>query len=182
MTVDLSLVFDGGRASVYDLFGKTDLGEVTSFEATVEPHGALIFKYETECADAFPNFKSLAYLEMRGERLNDGLFDDWFYTSEEITKEDAEKELSRSGVIRPALIDARSAEEYARGHLDGAINVPYLEIASHANDLPYISEIYCVKRPIIIYASSRREAELANLCFKKFKFTVYVLYDTEYTK
>ena len=183
VTVDLSLVFDGGRATLYDLFGKEDLGEKTSFTVTVEPHGALVFKYGTDCADAFPNFKSLAYYESVGERLNDSLFSGDFYTSKEISKEDAEERLSQHPLFRAVLIDARSAEEYAKGHLPGAINVPYLEIASHARDLPYTTDEHgLVSKPLIIYASSREEAELANYCFKKFKFDVYVLFDTEYTK
>jgi rhodanese-related sulfurtransferase len=182
VTVDLSLVFDGGRAALYDLFGKEDLGEKTSFTVTVEPHGALIFRYETDCADAFPNFKSLAYYESIGERLYDSLFSGDFYTSKEISKEDAEDRLSQHPLFRAVLIDARSAEEYAKGHLPGAINVPYLEIASHARELPYTTSRGLVSNPLIIYASSREEAELANYCFKKFKFDVYVLFDTEYTK
>ncbi|MBQ6262557.1 MAG: S-layer homology domain-containing protein [Clostridia bacterium] len=182
VTVDLSLVFDGGRATLYDLFGKEDLGEKTSFTVTVEPHGTLVFKYETDCADAFPNFKSLAYYESIGERLYDSLFSGDFYTSKEISKEDAEDRLSQHPLFRAVLIDARSAEEYAKGHLPGAINVPYLEIASHARELPYTTSRGLVSKPLIIYASSREEAELANYCFKKFKFDVYVLFDTEYTK
>ena len=182
VTVDLSLVFDGGRAKIYDLFGKVDLGEKTSFTVTVEPHGTLIFKYETDCADAFPNFKSVAYYEAIGERLSDSLFSGDFYTSKEISKEDAEKQLSLHPLFRAVLVDVRSAEEYAAGHLPGAINVPYLEIASHARELPYTTSRGLVSKPLIIYASSREEAELANYCFKKFKFDVYVLFDTEYTK
>ncbi len=183
VTVDLSLIFDGGRASVYDLFGKEDLGERTSFTATVEPHGTLIFRFETDCGWTFPNFKSLAYYEWRGERLFDSTFlEDEFYTVREISKEEAEKQLKWRKMIRPVLIDARSPEEFESGHLSGAVNVPYLEIASHARDLPYLVEGYYIARPIIIYASSPEEAALANYCFKKFKLDVYVLYDTEYTK
>ena len=151
-------------------------------DGTVEPHGALIFRYETDCADAYPNFKSLAYYESIGERLHDNLFDDGFYTVYEISKEDAAAQLSLHPLLRPVMVDVRSAEEYAKGHLPGAVNVPYLEIASHARDLPYLTEGYSVARPIVIYASSREEAEIANYCFKKFKFIVYVLNDTEYTK
>ncbi|MBR6290490.1 MAG: rhodanese-like domain-containing protein, partial [Clostridia bacterium] len=121
--------------------------------------------------------------ESIGERLYDSLFSGDFYTSKEISKEEAEKLLSRRPLFRPVLVDARSAEEYAKGHLPGAINVPYLEIASHARDLPYTTDEHgLVTKPLIIYASSREEAELANYCFKKFKFDVYVLFDTEYTK
>ena len=182
VTVDLSLVFDGGRATLYDLFGKEDLGEKTSFTVTVEPHGALVFRYGTDCADAFPNFKSLAYFESIGERLVDSLFSGDFYTSKEISKEDAEKQLSLHPLFRAVLVDVRSAEEYAAGHLPGAINVPYLEIASHARELPYTTSRGLVSKPLIIYGSSREEDEIANFCFKKFKFDVYVLFDTEYTK
>ena len=182
VTVDLSLVFDGGRASLYDVFGKEDLGERTAFTVAVEPHGVALFKYETACGFTFPNFKSLAYFELRGERLYDRLMDEGFYTVTEISKEDAEKKLGMPGLVRPVLIDARSAEEYAKGHLAGAVSVPYLEIASHARDLPYFVQFFNASRPVIIYASSREEATLANYCFKKFKLDVSVLFDTEYTK
>jgi len=43
------------------------------------------------------------------------------------------------------IVDVRPVEEYAAGHLQGAINVPLLELEKHLDDLPTDQEIvaYC---------------------------------------
>ena len=46
------------------------------------------------------------------------------------------------------LIDARNADEYARGYIEGARNVPYLEVEQHFEELTQIPQdtlviIYC---------------------------------------
>ena len=49
----------------------------------------------------------------------------------------------------PLLVDVRSAEEYAAGHIPGAIHIPYEQVASRASELSGKGEVamYCQKGP-----------------------------------
>jgi len=46
------------------------------------------------------------------------------------------------------LVDARSAEEYARGHIPGAISLPFESMASQV-----ITQVLASKKPPILYCS-----------------------------
>ncbi len=64
------------------------------------------------------------------------------------------------------LIDVRSPEEYADGHIPGAINMP------HENINGYLSELEQHKnKPIIIYCRSGRRAKLAMKVLQEHDFT-----------
>lgn len=64
------------------------------------------------------------------------------------------------------LIDVRSPEEYADGHIPGAINMP------HENIDGYLSELEQHKnKPIIIYCRSGRRAKLAMKVLQEHDFT-----------
>lgn len=52
--------------------------------------------------------------------------------------------LIQSGAL---LIDVRTPGEYAAGHIDGAVNIPYDRIALELSDIPK-------DRPIIVYCRS----------------------------
>ncbi len=55
------------------------------------------------------------------------------------------------------LVDVRSAEEFAKGHLEGAINVPHTEVASR------LSEFGADKgRQIVVYCRSGRRSGIAR--------------------
>lgn len=54
------------------------------------------------------------------------------------------------------LIDVRTPEEFAEGHIPGAINIPHDEIGN------YLAELEMHKgKPIIVYCRSGRRAKLA---------------------
>ncbi|NMG32629.1 rhodanese-like domain-containing protein [Aromatoleum evansii] len=53
------------------------------------------------------------------------------------------RELVRSGE-QVAIVDVRSAEEFAAGHVEGAINIPADQIAAQANALPKDATIVTV--------------------------------------
>lgn len=55
------------------------------------------------------------------------------------------------------LIDVRSPQDYAAGHLDEAINIPHTDIAK---DLPRIGN--SKEREIVLYCGSGRRAGLAQ--------------------
>ena len=49
----------------------------------------------------------------------------------------------------PVVIDVRTAEEYASGHIPGALNVPYDEVAERIGeiDAPHGVALYCMVGP-----------------------------------
>jgi rhodanese-related sulfurtransferase len=53
------------------------------------------------------------------------------------------------------LIDARSADEYATGHILGARNVPHDQVAAHAAELPAD-----LAAPIVVYCKTGKRATL----------------------
>lgn len=69
----------------------------------------------------------------------------------EITVAEFEKALKSGSAI---VVDARSAEEYARGSLKGSVNIPAEEIAARIGELPG-------ERPVVTYCSTGARAEMA---------------------
>jgi rhodanese-related sulfurtransferase len=72
------------------------------------------------------------------------------------------------------VLDVRAADEYAKAHLEGALNIPLGEIEAKISELPN-------DKPIIIYCHSGRRAAFAadllqekgvNSSFVKGKFTI----------
>jgi rhodanese-related sulfurtransferase len=58
---------------------------------------------------------------------------------------DVEAVLTAPPDRRPILVDVRTAQEYARGHLPGAVNLPVDDLRSRLGELPRDREIavYC---------------------------------------
>jgi len=52
------------------------------------------------------------------------------------------------------VIDVRSAEEYAAGHVPGAVNIPYDQVASRLSEIPKDKEV-------VLYCRSGRRSGLA---------------------
>ncbi|MDG6097840.1 rhodanese-like domain-containing protein [Alteromonas sp. ZYF713] len=64
------------------------------------------------------------------------------------------------------ILDVRSAEEFAEGHVPGALNVPHSEIASH------LAALGSIQKPVLVYCRSGRRAgialeKLTNLGFEQ---------------
>ncbi len=57
-------------------------------------------------------------------------------------------ELRKSGVA-PVVIDVRSSEEYASGHIPGAVNIPFEQVADRIAevDAPHGVALYCMIGP-----------------------------------
>lgn len=66
---------------------------------------------------------------------------------------------SRAAVV----IDVRTAVEYAAGHVEGALNVPYDEIAGKIGAVPGASK----EQPILLYCRSGRRSALAKEALEK---------------
>jgi hydroxyacylglutathione hydrolase len=52
------------------------------------------------------------------------------------------------------VLDVRTPEEYAAGHVPGAVNVPYDQVASHLAEIPKDKEV-------VLYCRSGRRTGLA---------------------
>ncbi|BCO20235.1 rhodanese-like domain-containing protein [Alteromonas sp. McT4-15] len=64
------------------------------------------------------------------------------------------------------LIDVRSPQEFAEGHIPGAINMPHENINDYVNDLKDHKD-----KPIIIYCRSGRRAKLAMKVLEELDFS-----------
>jgi rhodanese-related sulfurtransferase len=58
---------------------------------------------------------------------------------------DLETVLAAEGADKPFLLDVRTAQEFANGHIPGAINIPVDDLRSRLNELPQNRRIaaYC---------------------------------------
>jgi rhodanese-related sulfurtransferase len=52
------------------------------------------------------------------------------------------------------LLDVRTPEEFAAGHIAGAVNIPYNQVATHLQEIPRDKEV-------VLYCKSGRRAGLA---------------------
>jgi phage shock protein E len=57
----------------------------------------------------------------------------------------------------PAILDVRTPEEFANGQIPGAVNIPFDELASQADNLPFSPT-----DEIVVYCRSGRRASLAK--------------------
>jgi len=64
-----------------------------------------------------------------------------------ISPQELEKRLEKADP--PLLLDVRTPEEFRTGHIPGAINVPYDQVAGRAGELasPSGVAVYCMKGP-----------------------------------
>ncbi|MBU2894524.1 rhodanese-like domain-containing protein [Colwellia sp. D2M02] len=67
---------------------------------------------------------------------------------------------------KPLLLDVRSAEEYAQGHIPGAINIPHTEINSRLNEL-----LAYQHQQIVLYCRSGRRVDIATTALLKQGFS-----------
>lgn len=61
----------------------------------------------------------------------------------------AELSARRASGTAPVVIDVRTAEEYAGGHIPGALNIPFDEVATRISevDAPHGVALYCMVGP-----------------------------------
>ncbi|MFO1407567.1 MAG: rhodanese-like domain-containing protein [Steroidobacteraceae bacterium] len=63
-------------------------------------------------------------------------------------------ELKAKGDGSVLLVDVRTPEEYAAGHIPGAVNIPYDQVAKRLSEIPKDDEV-------VLYCHSGRRAGLA---------------------
>ena len=57
----------------------------------------------------------------------------------------------------PAIFDVRTPEEFAEGHIPGAINIPHMDVASRAGEFSVYQD-----REVVVYCGSGRRAAMAE--------------------
>lgn len=68
--------------------------------------------------------------------------------------QDAFAAMPQQGADAPFVLDVRTADEYASGHVPGAANIPYDQVAARLAEVPK-------DRPVVLYCRSGRRAGLA---------------------
>lgn len=63
---------------------------------------------------------------------------------------------TRAQPAQTVVLDVRTPEEFAAGHVPGALNLPHDQIASHAGEIGKLRE-----HDVIVYCRSGRRSELA---------------------
>ena len=63
------------------------------------------------------------------------------------------------------LLDVRKPEEFAAGHVPGAINIPHDQLASRLSELPRRD------KPVVVYCRSGRRAALAEDVLRQAGYT-----------
>jgi rhodanese-related sulfurtransferase len=59
---------------------------------------------------------------------------------------------ARSSASEPVIVDARSRDEYAAGHIPGAINIPLAELPDRLTEIP-------ADRPVVTYCMMQHRGQ-----------------------
>ena len=73
------------------------------------------------------------------------------------------KDVTFNGVRPAVVIDVRTPEEYAAGHIDGALNIPYEQIAKGIQSVKGLSK----DQPVLLYCRSGHRAGIAKDTLEK---------------
>jgi len=65
----------------------------------------------------------------------------------------------------PAILDVRTREEYAAGHVRGATNIPFNEVGRRASELGSLRE-----RPLLVYCGHGPRAWMAGVVLRRHRF------------
>lgn len=66
----------------------------------------------------------------------------------------------------PMILDVRTPEEFAEGHIQGAINIPFTELAARASELEMEGS-----DELVVYCQSGRRAGIAEATLAELGFT-----------
>ena len=117
----------GKILSLRDLWAHEDLPAATPLSFEVPPHETVVLRAKSEKAGTTVDLNaSRAYREPK--------------PLTPISKEEA-RELLKKGAL---LLDARTREEYQKGHLQGALCTPFTEIYSHIAETVPTKDTVCV--------------------------------------
>ena len=159
VTVDLADICVSGKAILRDIIKREDVGEVDKLTITIPGHDTVIYTLKTFDGFTREDFAMVA----------EGV--DYPYSDNQwISHAVAKLYVKNNGAL---LIDVRTPEEYASGHLDGAINIELTKLIRSPELLPQDKNshliVYCAGGP----RSRQAHYELRNMGY----FNVYDLGD-----
>lgn len=70
----------------------------------------------------------------------------------------------------PAIVDVRSAQEFARGHVPGAIHIPFTAVGEHVWEIPGSP-----RDPLVVYCGHGPRAWIAGRALRRNGFEVIYL-------
>ena len=132
--------FAGDIRAIRDVCGAKDVAPAADLCASLPPHGVAVFVVASTERAPYTDCNAALRAGLRQyERLSEA----------------RKAQLLQQGAL---LVDVRSPAEYAAGHLDGAINVPYLDIYLRAPEVLADKD-----RDIIVYcATGKRSWQAKN--------------------
>ncbi|AUM14407.1 rhodanese-like domain-containing protein [Ketobacter alkanivorans] len=81
----------------------------------------------------------------------------------ELTQKQAQERMT-AGTI--TTIDVRSAGEYSKGHVPGAINIPHDNISNQLEQIKHLKD-----KPVLLYCRSGRRADMAETTLSELGFS-----------
>ena len=162
ITLDFADLCVSKEACMRDLHLHKDLGTDTQYTATIPSHDIVVLRICTQQGFLRKDFGMPSEDEVEIPRSNPEMI--CAYTAKNYVEE--------YGAL---LIDVRSAEEYAKDRLPGAINIEYTSLMSASDILPKDPDIH-----LIVYCSTRKQSAQAFWELKRMKYnTVHILSDME---
>ena len=131
--------FKGEILSIRDLCNHKDIKASDTVKLTIVARGTVVYKIEAEDSAYVENKDDIGEIELTPNK--------------KISKSEFEKLKSEGAVI----IDVRDEAEYAKWHIEGAINISYTGVHAH---VPRI--IPDRQQPIIVYCSTGKRSEQAK--------------------
>lgn len=130
----------GAVESCRDLWNHCDCNWEKAVNVEVVPHGVQVYRVKAEISRLVPN------KDDKGE---------FMYKPEEWVTMEQAMQLVAEGA---ALVDVRYQYEYAENHLEGAINIPYMD--SHGITPNYLKD---KKQPIVLYCATGKRCSQAKM-------------------
>ncbi len=144
------LGLDGNILSVRDVHKHENLPPTEDYQITIAPHGVEVYVIMAERCG------------MEQEVPIDRNETEEVVAEELLTDEEV-RELLGKGAL---LVDVRDREEYDRGHLEGAINIPYTGI--HAEARKYLPD---QRQSIIVYCKTGKRSSQAQRSLRYLGYT-----------
>lgn len=76
------------------------------------------------------------------------------------------KDVSFNGIKPTAIIDVRTPEEFAAGHIDGAVNIPFDQIGQGIQSVKGLKK----DSPVLVYCRSGRRSGIAKSTLEQMGF------------
>lgn len=152
VTLNMNEVACSGRAQVRDIINHQELGELADITVTLPKHDIAVMRIKT-----FEGFTKEDFAVSSEDEIfpNSGHQQNWpgITAKEFVERYDA------------MLIDVRTPEEFAQGHIEGAVNIEYNKLIYSTDKLPKDD-----MARIIVYCSGDKRSRQAHTELRKMKY------------